>query len=62
MWNAVNRHTIVSGMSKEQVTMSWGRPHSTRADTTRGSCSLQWLYGSQYVCFDHDTVVSIGAR
>jgi hypothetical protein len=62
MWNAVNRHTIVSGMSKEQVTMSWGRPHSTRADTSRGACSLQWLYGSQYVRFDHDTVVSIGAR
>jgi len=48
-------------MTKEQVTVSWGPPASTVADSSR-PCRLQWLYGGQYVCFDHDTVVSIGAR
>ncbi len=61
-WSAVNRHTIVSGMTKEQVTVSWGPPHSVNADTARRQCPLQWVYGGQYVCFDHDTVVAIGAR
>jgi hypothetical protein len=61
-WSAVNRHTIVSGMTKEQVTVSWGRPHSVVTDTSRRSCPQQWLYGSQYVCFNHDSVVSVGAR
>jgi hypothetical protein len=61
-WSAVNRHTIVSGMTREQVTVSWGPPHTVSADTTQHACPLQWVYGGQYVCFDHDTVVSIGAR
>jgi hypothetical protein len=61
-WNAINNHTIVSGMTKEQVAVSWGRPHTMTADTSRRACPEQWLYGSQYLCFDHDTVISVGAR
>ncbi len=61
-WNAIDSHTIVSGMTKEQVTVSWGRPRTVSVDTTRHACHEQWVYGSQYLCFDHDTVISVGAR
>ncbi len=61
-WNTVNRHSIASGMTKEQVTLSWGRPQAATADSIHRACQQQWLYGSQYVCFDHDTVISVGAR
>jgi hypothetical protein len=61
-WNAVNSHTVVSGMTKEQVVVSWGRPHKVTADTSRLACPEQWLYGSQYLCFSRDSVIAIGAR
>jgi hypothetical protein len=61
-WSAINNHTIVSGMSKEQVRVSWGQPHRVMMDTTSKRCAEQWMYGNQFLCFDHDTVSSIGAR
>jgi hypothetical protein len=62
IWKAINSHTIVSGMSKEQVRVSWGTPHRIQADTAKPLCAEQWIYGSQYLCFDHDTVRSVGGR
>jgi hypothetical protein len=61
-WVAINGHTIVSGMNKEQVLVSWGQPHKVTMDTAQLRCPEQWLFGSQYLCFDHDTVISVGAR
>jgi hypothetical protein len=61
-WVAINGHTIVSGMNKEQVLVSWGQPHKVTLDTTQHRCPEQWLFGTQYLCFDHDTVISVGAR
>jgi hypothetical protein len=61
-WNAINSHTIVSGMNKEQVRVSWGQPHRIMTDTVKQRCVEQWMYGNQFLCFDHDTVTSIGAR
>lgn len=61
-WVAINGHTIVSGMNKEQVLVSWGLPHKVTLDTAQRSCAEQWLFGTQYLCFDHDTVISVGAR
>jgi hypothetical protein len=62
IWKAINSHTIVSGMSKEQVRVSWGPPHNIVEDTASRRCREEWRYGSQFLCFDHDTVISIGAR
>jgi hypothetical protein len=61
-WNAINSFSIVSGMSKEQVRVSWGPPHGIVTDTASRRCVEQWMYGNQFLCFDHDTVSSIGAR
>jgi hypothetical protein len=61
-WKAINNHDIVSGMNKEQVRVSWGPPHRVLKDTVKLHCAEQWIYGSQYLCFDHDTVNSVGAR
>jgi hypothetical protein len=61
-WVAINGHTIVSGMNKEQVIVSWGQPHKVTLDTAQHRCPEQWLFGTQYLCFDHDTVISVGAR
>jgi hypothetical protein len=61
-WKAINNHDIVSGMNKEQVRVSWGPPHRVLKDTVKQRCAEQWIYGSQYLCFDHDTVNSVGAR
>lgn len=61
-WAAINGHTIVSGMTKEQVQVSWGQPHKVTLDTAQRGCREQWLFGTQYLCFDHDTVTSVGAR
>jgi hypothetical protein len=62
-WKAINTHTIVSGMNKEQVRVSWGPPHNIIKDTSSARhCPEEWRYGSQYLCFDHDTVVTVGGR
>jgi hypothetical protein len=75
-WKAINSHTIVSGMTKEQVRVSWGLPHNIVKDTAAaspvarpgaatagpGRCAEEWRYGSQYLRFDHDTVVTVGAQ
>jgi hypothetical protein len=62
IWSAINSHTIVSGMNREQVRVSWGPPHRVVTDTLKQRCVEQWMYGNQFLCFDHDTVSSIGAR
>jgi hypothetical protein len=74
-WKAINSHTIVSGMTKEQVRVSWGLPHNIVKDTSASlqgahpaapgggkRCAEEWRYGSQFLCFDHDTVVTVGAQ
>jgi hypothetical protein len=61
-WKAINSHTINSGMTKEQVRVSWGQPQRIMTDTAKTLCGEQWLYGSQYLCLDHDTVSSVGGR
>jgi len=62
IWKAINSHTIVSGMSKEQVRVSWGQPQRVTTDAAKQLCDEQWLYGSQFLCLDHDTVTSVGGR
>jgi len=59
-WKAINTHSIVSGMSKEQVLVSWGQPQRIAMGAIKAACAEQWLYGSQFLCFDHDSVTSIG--
>jgi hypothetical protein len=61
-WNAINSHTVSSGMSKEQVLVSWGRPLSMAVDTAKNKCREQWVYGGQVLCFSRDTVIEVGAR
>jgi hypothetical protein len=61
-WSAINSHTVSSGMSKEQVLVSWGRPMSMVVDTVKASCPEQWVYGGQVLCFSRDTVIAVGAR
>jgi hypothetical protein len=61
-WKAINAHTIVSGMSKEQVRISWGTPHHVTMDTIKAHCKEQWIFGNQFLCFENDTVAMIGAK
>ena len=61
-WKAINAQTIVSGMTKEQVRISWGMPNIVTTDTTKAHCREQWCFGNQILCFENDTVAKIGAR
>ncbi len=61
-WKEINTHSIVSGMNKEQVLVSWGQPQRIALGAQKPTCTEQWFYGSQYLCFDHDSVASIGGQ
>lgn len=39
---------IMTGMSKDEVRMSWGRPYSINRTVTSSSAHEQWVYGDEY--------------
>ena len=63
-WEKTNEHILVGsitiGMTKEQVTYSWGKPSKINRTTSRYGVREQWCYYSgSYVYFDNDGVTSI---
>jgi TonB family protein len=52
VWDAIQEEKVALGMTKDQVTMSWGRPKSIDQTVTAGGKSEQWIYGNgAYVYF-----------
>jgi hypothetical protein len=56
VWETINNHSIATGMTRQQVRMSWGRPRSITQGPS-GSAET-WVYGSQYIIFANDSLVS----
>jgi|WetSurMetagenome_2_1015567.scaffolds.fasta_scaffold100261_2 hypothetical protein len=58
-WDAIDNHSIVSGMTKPQVCMSWGAPKTVRKDTTMAGHREFWSFDDgQELLFVGDSLVS----
>jgi hypothetical protein len=44
IWEAIDNHAIVAGMTKAQVRLSWGAPGAMRTDSAGGPVKDYWLY------------------
>ncbi len=54
-WEAIEDGKVFVGMSKPQVTMSWGKPKNIN---TSSSGLEQWVYSDQYLYFTDETLSS----
>jgi len=58
VWEQIDASSVVEGMSKIQVELSWGAPVSIVEDP--GGCGKSiWTYGSSTLTFNGDALVSI---
>jgi hypothetical protein len=46
VWNAIEDEKVIVGMTKEQVTMSWGEPLSINQTVTGGGKTEQWVFSN----------------
>lgn len=53
MWNNIDNSSVVEGMTKGQIRLSWGKPNSTDGNGT------VWIYGSKKLNFSGDVLQSI---
>lgn len=60
IWEAIEDGKVRIGMSKEQVSLSWGKPKSINKTVTENSASEQWVYrDGSYLYFTDGIVRSI---
>lgn len=62
VWSAVEDRALLLGMTKEQVTASWGKPYSVNRSTTAEEQMEQWVYapvGIRYVYFRNGVMTSL---
>jgi hypothetical protein len=56
IWDAINNHSIATGMNRLQVRMSWGRPQSVLPSAS--DKKETWVYSAQSLVFVNDSLVS----
>jgi len=63
IWEAINNHSIASGMTGAQVRMSWGPPQAITDENIAGAAGQRWRYeNGQILHFVHDSLVSPEGR
>jgi hypothetical protein len=51
-WEAINAHHVNTGMTRQQVRLSWGRPAAKDSADYNGARLERWTYESQNLYFD----------
>jgi len=54
----MRRRKVQIGMTKEQVTLSWGKPERINRTVGKWGESEQWVYGDTYLYFEKDIMTS----
>lgn len=60
VWEAVNNHSVATGMTRQQVRMSWGGPKSVTQGPS-GNAET-WAYAAQNLLFTNDSLVSTDSK
>jgi len=60
MWETINKHSIATGMTSEQVRLSWGPPRSVIKSASNNSET--WSFGAQSLVFVNDSLASSESR
>jgi hypothetical protein len=55
---AVRKHKIMIGMSKDQTIVSWGFPDTVNKTVGSWGTHDQWVYGNKYVYFENGRLTS----
>ena len=53
VWNTIESSSVVEGMTKEQIRLSWGKPNSIDGNGTA------WIYGTKKLNFSGDVLQSL---
>ncbi|MCX7727572.1 MAG: hypothetical protein N2053_12075 [Chitinispirillaceae bacterium] len=59
IWELIDNHRVIIGMTEEQVRLSWGSPDSISTDEKDKNITKIWHYPSHFVLFSNDKVFSI---
>jgi hypothetical protein len=59
IWQAIDTHKLLPGMSREQVLLSWYEPQSRSAQGEGGGGSEVWRYPAQEVWFEAGALTKI---
>ncbi len=57
-WEIINKHNVYLGMTRDQVRLSWGEPHSKKREA-KGLKREVWEYAAQKLVFDDKTLVAL---
>lgn len=58
-WEIINSHHVRTGMTRDQVRLSWGRPREKTQGTFEGIERECWVYDGQRLWFNRDELVAI---
>jgi hypothetical protein len=58
-WNLINAHNVRVGMSRDQIRLSWGRPHRRSSEAYNGASRECWVYERQHLYFDDKELIAI---
>lgn|GEM_PF-3251374 len=60
IWELIKNDQLKTGMTKEQVRMSWGEPtFISKVPDSRERWSYEWQYQKKYLYFENDNLVQI---
>jgi hypothetical protein len=63
VWDAIDNHSVISGMTTLQVRFSWGLPKIIRKDDQKNKINVQYLYDNgQVIYFVNDSLVFIDGK
>ncbi len=60
VWETINNHSIATGMTRQQVRMSWGQPKSIAQGPSENTET--WVYNSQNLNFVNDSLIAAENR
>ena len=59
IWQKINDQRVATGMTKQQVSLSWGEPKSVTSTLSDDGSREQWAYSDQFLYFEGDVLKTI---
>ncbi len=62
MWSRIDAHKLATGMTMEQVRLSWGEPDARRTGADNQASRAEWIYPGQVLVFESGVLTDTRPR